>query len=58
MKRNAFVFLEITSFGFFGQFGEFWAKTLRTPKNLPAPTPMLASFTCGVKLREYCHAQV
>jgi len=28
----------------FGQFGEIRAKILRTPKNLPAPTPM----QCGI----------
>ena len=25
---------------FSGKFGEIWAKILRTPKNLPAPTPL------------------
>jgi len=25
---------------FLGKFAEIWAKILRTPKNLPAPTPM------------------
>jgi len=25
---------------FFGQDGEIWAKIIRTPKNLSAPTPM------------------
>jgi len=24
-----------------GKLGEIWAKILRTPKNLPAPTPMV-----------------
>jgi len=37
------LFLEVTFFGFF--YGQVWvgrirAKILRTPKNLPAPTPM------------------
>ena len=46
MKRNAVVFLFIyfwRSFPleyFSGKFVEIWAKILRTPKNLPAPTPM------------------
>jgi len=26
---------------FSGKLGKIWAKILRTPKNLPAPTPML-----------------
>jgi len=41
MRRNAVVFLEFFS----GTFREIWAKILRTPKNLPAPTPMGASMT-------------
>ena len=28
---------------FSGKFGEIWAKILRTPKNVPAPTPMIAT---------------
>ena len=41
MKWNAVVFLEVIFFGVFsGNFGEIWAKILRTPKNLPALTPM------------------
>ena len=38
MKRNAVVFFEVIFFS--GKLGEIWAKILRTPKNLPAPTPM------------------
>jgi len=26
---------------FSGKYGEIWAKILRTPKNLPSPTPMI-----------------
>jgi len=36
MKRNAVVVLEIVFFK--SIFWEIWAKILRTPKNLPAPT--------------------
>jgi len=37
-----FFSLEVILFGVFsGKFGEIWEKILRTPKNLPAPTPML-----------------
>jgi len=46
MKRYAVVFFgnESVSLGVFsGKFGEIWAKSLHTPKNLPAPTPMHAS---------------
>jgi len=35
-------FLEIIFFRFFsGKFAEAWAKIFPTPKNLPAPTPMM-----------------
>ena len=38
-------FLEVILLGFFSdKFAEIWAKILRPPKNLPAPTPMLATF--------------
>jgi len=30
---------------FSGKFGEIWTKILRTPQNLPAPTPMLVTDT-------------
>jgi len=41
MKRNTVVFLEVFFFGvLFEQVWGNWAKILRTPKNLPAPTPM------------------
>jgi len=31
----------------FGKFGEYRAKILRTPKNLPAPIPMVLSYQLG-----------
>jgi len=45
MKRNAVFFCFFFGGHYFfavfsGKFGEIWAKILRTPKNLPAPTPM------------------
>ena len=47
MKWNAvvfFIFFGSHFFGIFsGNFGAIWAKILRTPKNLPAPTPMSTS---------------
>jgi len=40
-KCSHLFFLEVIFFGvFFGMFGEIWANILRTPKNLPAPTPV------------------
>jgi len=40
--QKMFFSLEVILFGVFsGKFGEIWEKILRTPKNLPAPTPML-----------------
>jgi len=45
-----FSFLEVIFFGvgyFSGKFAEIWAKILRTPKNLPAPTPMTRAPTRG-----------
>jgi len=42
MKRNAVVFLESISLEhFLVKLGNMWAKILRIPKNVPAPTPML-----------------
>jgi len=41
MKTQFYFFLEVICLGLFsGKFGEIWAKILRTPNNLPAPTPM------------------
>ena len=44
MKRKVvvFVFLFLFSLEYFsGRFVEIWAKILRTPQNLPAPSPVL-----------------
>jgi len=44
MKRKVvvFVFFIFIFFGLFsGKFVEIWAKILRTPKYLPAPSPVL-----------------
>jgi len=43
MKRNADICFFWRSFCmeyFSDKFAKIWAKILRTPKNLPAPTPM------------------
>jgi len=43
LQHNHF-FCRSISWDFFGRkFGEIWAKTLRTSKTLPAPTPMIKS---------------
>jgi len=44
VEMQSFFFLEVIFFGVFsGKFREMEAKILRTPKNLPAPTPMRLS---------------
>jgi len=43
-------FLEVMHFGVFsGKFGEIWAKMFRTPKTLPAPTPIAGSIRTLVR---------
>jgi len=43
---QSFFFWRSFSLKFFsGKFGEIWAKSLLTPQNLPAPTPMTTRIT-------------
>jgi len=50
-----FFFLEVIFFGLFsGKFTEIWARILRTPKNLLAPTPMWWQIILPLNLHKTC----
>jgi len=56
MKKKSFLFGGHFLWSFFGQVWGIWAKILRTPKNLPAPTPMRKTlFHCTEIWKKFCN---